>query len=595
MDDFLLMLLLRFVVAIVAAGTTAVAWFAAEDLTYGRSLKQPPAVPNAARAIGWLYAWLGTFVLIAATLYGGAAAATNPHLLTPIPVTLLTGMLMVATLTVVVRASWTVRDSLTNTARQSAAVTETTGTLMFGGTTLYPLGLSVVLLILSVLLVMCSMIAVSGLGLTADEHLSSAWASAAVLAEFLVFTGLTLVSAGEAAVLPDGALSSGDRQTLSRTLTWLAGIFTLVVAVALSWLGLVAAFLYIVVLVATYGGRRRAAQLAAFWTVANVVRSGRPVESELRQHAQNLRGRTRFLLQSAARRLEAGAAWGAAVCRTGVAPRPTWLELCGAQECGTLAEALQAAAVRETARFARDGDAGTPRAALGYFSALTAVMLFLFSFIGYYIVPKLQKIFEDFDVELPEFSHFCFDLLSGPSMLLVSGFGVLSLISCGIVGEVFVESQGWQAAAEWFAERHRHRVRTPDLLRGLRWAVLRQRPLPAALEAMANAPVGFEVRSQLHQTALAIENGQDPWEALGTHRWLTRAEVDLLQSAQAAGNLPWALETLSDAIVARFHHRLEWWLQVLHPALIMLLGATVACFAVAILGPVFSILLRALA
>lgn len=595
MDDLSLILPLRLAVAIVAAGTTAIAWFAAEDLAYGRSQRQPKTIPNAACVIGWIYAWSGTFVLIAATLFGGAAAATNPQLWTPAPFTLLTGLLMIATVTVVVRASWTIRDALVPSTSPTPATTESSRFLHVSGTTLYSLSLSVVLLILSVILVFAAVIAASNTAQFADEQLSLAVTSAAFVAELLIFAGLTLVSAGEAAKLPDGKLRSVDRRTLSRTLTLLAGLFTVVVAVSLSWFGLVAALLYIVVLVATYGGRRRAAQLAAFWTLANVVRSGRPVESELQQHAQDMRGRARHLLNDAARRLEDGATWGAAICRTGVAPRPTWMELCSAHACGTLADALQAAAARETARFARDGDPGTPRAAIGYFSAVAAIMLLQFSFIGYYIVPKLKRIFEDFGVELPEWSRLSFHVLSGPVVPLASFLVALGLISCGIVGEVFVEAHGWQAAAERFSARRRHRVRTPDLLRGLRWAILRRRPLSTALAAMATAPVNYDIRSKLHLTAAAIDNGQDPWEALKTQLWLTRAEVDLLQSAQAAGNLPWALETLSDAIVARFHHRLEWWLQILHPALILLLGLIVGVFAVAILGPVFSILLSALA
>ena len=591
MEEFLLFWLLSTLVGICLWGIAATAWVLSGRLTSGMPPGQTHAFSGWDKLLGWLLAWVGTVWLMGTTLYGGVRATVNDLLVTPFPIAILVAIVTTITVIIVVRSGWTIQHSL-QTASLALSEEETPPSVVesLRRWAIGPLGLTLSLALICAILTAGVAIAILIFEGSDREFESVGCLLATMMGVILAFSGLAMVTAAEVTRLPEGTLSPHQQRGLIRVLRGLMVFFGFLGLLGFGWMGIILGGILVIIVISTLGGRWRAGQLSSFWTVAHVLRSGRPVAAEMLLQAQVSRGRTRSLLKNAAYYLERGEPIDETLSRLGVAPLSAWLELSAATSANALPASLQECAARETEKFARQGTEGTPRMALGYFCALGMTCFMTISFIGYYIVPKIKKIFEDFDMELPESTQLLFSLVDNSGLVLLSTLAVIAFVMVMAVGEVMVSFYGWQGMLDRLGGIGGKAGRTADLLRGLRWAVIKRVPLDTALLAMARAPVGFGARSKLHQAATVIEQGHDPWETLQRTGWLSAPQSVLLQTAQATGNLPWALETLSESIVARSEYRLQWWLQILHPAIVILVGCVVGFFALGMLMPLFSLI-----
>lgn len=592
MDETTLgLLLLRVLLAFVATGLAAVAWLTASAVSEGFDVAGR-GLSTLARMTGLVLATIGWIGLVGMTTVGMLTALLpngfQPHLF-------LAAMFLVV---LACANTWLLFRCQTRIRTQFATWVNERGPLddrppeefSLAAWVQTPLGMAALLVFAAAVFAGLWVGVSLGLLELPESDAGVVITCGAVVAELLVLSGLALLTAVELEAFPAELLTAQERLTLSQLLSASALVYLALMAIALSWMGLLLVLFIIIFIVSTVGGRSRATQLAVFWTLTNVVQSGRPAEAELREQARTSVGRTRRLLLAIARRLQSGGNWASVVCRREIAPQSAWLELHGALSSGTLPAAMNAAAARETVRFARQSDPTTPRVVLGYFGIVSAVLMFGLGFIGYSIVPKLKKIMEDFGMELPPMTEWLFKTLNHGLVPWMAILGLLVAVLVGFFGELAVDFYGWHGVAERLGLSWSRRRRTPDLLRGLRWGVIRGQPLDVALKAMAEAPVTFSVRSHLHQAATSIREGYDPWETLQKTHWLNSNEVELLQSAQAADNLPWALETLSDSIVAQSDYRLEWWLQLVHPSLVLLFGLVLGVVGVGILMPLFELI-----
>ena len=327
-----------------------------------------------------------------------------------------------------------------------------------------PLGNVGLLLGVSILLALFWFIALTAEIDDRDDAASIGITALAIGGEFLLLLGMGLVTAVTVASLPEQTLMPQERRTLSQILVLSAVLFLILGAIALAWFGVIAVITGLVLLLSTLGGRRRATQLGVFWTLTNAVRSGRSSEAELREQAAAATGRTRWLLLGVVQRLEQGANWCQALCRREVVPESAWLELHGALESDSLPAALEEAVARETRRFSQQGDPNTPRLALGYFGLVGTVMLLGFAFIGYWIVPKLRKIFEDFEVEVPEITQSVFNASGSNTTTLLLLGGTMMFLLMGTLGEMLVDFYGWHGVLDMLPGFWHRRRRAPDLL-----------------------------------------------------------------------------------------------------------------------------------
>lgn len=340
---------------------------------------------------------------------------------------------------------------------------------------------------------------------------------------------------------------------------------------------LVAILLLAFLVIGAIAAGRRAQTLSALWTLTNTVRSHRPLASELHAQAESAQGRAQWLLEQAAADLQEGLPVEQVLFHTPIVPRSSWLQVSGGLSAGKLPEALHAAAARETARFALASSPTGTRLIAAYWSAMFTFLGLVVSFLMYYIIPKFKKIFEDFDMALPNATVLLIGVADGFVNYWYMFFpAATAAIVALFFGEIYAMFRGWADLLEYAVGSYWIRLRAPDLLRGLRWAVEAQRPLDQTLLQMATSvPLPFGYRNKLVKAAKRIQGGADPWTTLQEQGWLTQPEASLLQTAQQNNHLAWALSTLADSSQATREFRAQAFAECLHPMIVVLTGCVV--------------------
>jgi protein transport protein HofC len=128
--------------------------------------------------------------------------------------------------------------------------------------------------------------------------------------------------------------------------------------------------------------------------------------------------------------------------------------------------------------------------------------------------------------------------------------------------------------------------RTADILRILAIATENREPLDGVLHRIALVYPSHLIRRQLLPAAGAVQAGIDWRDALFNARFISKVEQSLLQTAERVGNLPWALREIAKRRDNRAAYRLMAAMQVFYPIVILIIGAVVAFYAVALFIPI---------
>ncbi len=112
-----------------------------------------------------------------------------------------------------------------------------------------------------------------------------------------------------------------------------------------------------------------------------------------------------------------------------------------------------------------------------------------------------------------------------------------------------------------------------------------ERPLWEGVASLAHAYPKPNVRWRLARAADDIEAGTDWAESLHGRGLIRRADLAILQAAQRAGNLPWALREMAQSNRRRFAYRLQAIAQTAFPVVVIFFGAVVAFIVVALFLP----------
>uniref|UniRef100_A0A7C4QPD5 Type II secretion system protein GspF domain-containing protein n=1 Tax=Schlesneria paludicola TaxID=360056 RepID=A0A7C4QPD5_9PLAN len=400
----------------------------------------------------------------------------------------------------------------------------------------------------------------------------------------VLLTGLILLRASQC-ILATRADSLAERSWLIAAQRNLARFYLCLAIIILAAYSALPALVAGIVLLGTWGAVRQAAHLRALWLLATTFQHRSAPADELAAQAEHCTGRTRRLLQRAASQLAEGKPVSHVLYHSGIVPRSAWLETAGALSAGKVPEVLRAIAARETARFSSAAGLHNSQHMVAYWSVVYVVMLAILAFLMVYIIPKLRRIFQDFDAPLPNATH---ALLAAVDTTAQYWYLVLpaALLPWGLLLRLEVEAQhqGWLNTFERRLGPYWVRLRAPDLLRGLRWAVAAQRPLEQALAHMASVPLPTPFRARLYRAAQHVAHGEDPWLTLHAQGWLTASEAELLRTAQQNHHLPWALETLSHSTQSTREYRLAVMAEWLHPAVLLatgcIVGAVVYCLFV---------------
>lgn len=227
---------------------------------------------------------------------------------------------------------------------------------------------------------------------------------------------------------------------------------------------------------------------------------------------------------------------------------------------------------------------------LAYLVALLLVLQGIGAFILYFIAPKLQAIFADFGVPLPSLTRMVFgfgdDLFNSmlvPILLFVE-LAILIYLPFAFLGLV----PRRLPLMSWLLRR-RDDV---TVLRGAAITVESGQPIGTGLRALADHYPVSRVSRNLRNASQLIEAGM-PWtEALQRRGFIGHNEVAMLESAERAGNLAWALRTIAEGYERRLGFRLTALSQFLLPAIVLLMGAAVGLVTIAYFLPLVELIQR---
>lgn len=222
-----------------------------------------------------------------------------------------------------------------------------------------------------------------------------------------------------------------------------------------------------------------------------------------------------------------------------------------------------------------------------YLTLVLTVFVLILSFLLIKIVPSFAAIFDDFDLELPR----PMILLIYVSRVAVDYWYVILLVLLGLAWLVRSER------SRRFFRRHVlsrflppiARLRAADLLDLLSVTVSAGRPLSGALSTLARYHFDTFVRGKLLFVRNEVEQGADAWNSMATARLLTPAEARALESSPSGESRAWSMRELAQVKRSHVARRIELYVSILQPVLILLLGGLVLFVAVACLSPLFNL------
>jgi type II secretory pathway component PulF len=228
-------------------------------------------------------------------------------------------------------------------------------------------------------------------------------------------------------------------------------------------------------------------------------------------------------------------------------------------------------------------------AALWYLGALLFAGTGILSFVAIKIVPAFIKIFDDFDAELPGMTT---ALIYACNWFVEYGWPplVLGLFGLGCFAVLWTfDVVAWLPPPLSVLSRRRETV---VVLRSLAVATETGQPMEPAMSVLAEYYPSAAMCGRLRRALSQMSLGQSWAESLADQGLLRRSELAVLASAERVGNLTWALRDVADGIERRFALRLQRWLEIILPLLVLVAGGVVMFIIVALFIPLVSLITR---
>jgi len=332
--------------------------------------------------------------------------------------------------------------------------------------------------------------------------------------------------------------------------------------------------------------RRASGQYALLWLLT--VAAERliplvPAIEALAREGGSLAGRARYL----AAMLRAGVPLPEALQRVpGLLPYGALPLIRVGYESGALAAALRrAASVSDLRRPLWLAAAGR----LVYLAVLVFFGTCVVTFVMYKIVPSFEKIFAEYDVQLPAMTRaliFASQAVAGWWFLLLPFFLLAFLLLVYVLfryaGLVHWDLPG----TDWIARR----LDTAAILESLALAAEHRRPLPEVIATLAQVYPKASIRRRLRGVLHDVEGGADWCQSLFGRGLLKQADLAILQAAQRVGNLPWAMREMADSNRRRLAYRMYALVQLLFPPVVLSFALVELFFVVALFWPIITLI-----
>jgi type II secretory pathway component PulF len=255
-------------------------------------------------------------------------------------------------------------------------------------------------------------------------------------------------------------------------------------------------------------------------------------------------------------------------------------------ESGALAQGLSEAAAAEDKQ---DAIWGSFSAKMLYVAALPCLGSLLVLFMLVKILPAFQKIFKDFGTPLPpmtqtmmgvtDWAGACWPLLYAVTAI----FGLLFLYGIlRYLGVPLFDLPGM--------ERLLRRQHATAIMDDLALAVEHNRPLYGVIQSLSECYPKKSIRRRLEDVRFDLEHGGAWCESLFRRGLIRKSDLAVLQAAERAGNLPWALREMADSNRRRLAYRLNVLVQLLFPPAVLCLGAMVLFIVVAMFLPLVNLI-----
>ncbi|MEX2176066.1 MAG: type II secretion system F family protein [Pirellulaceae bacterium] len=326
---------------------------------------------------------------------------------------------------------------------------------------------------------------------------------------------------------------------------------------------------------------------ALVWTLAAAAQRGVPLAEAARAYADETQDDTGARALALARGLEQGSSlWVAARAARLRLSTPLRLAIRLGEALGELGPAM-----RQQLADQSDAD-NTLRNLVARFFYLGTVLglgLLILTYVMLRIVPVFQRMFQDFELELPPMTQALIRMSN-----VASTFVALLLIPVALLAVVF--AIGGLMYFVGLAPRDLPLVRSlfkrydgAIVLRGLALTVRRGVSLVEGLKLIAATYPLRSVAHRLDRAGARVAAGIDWRQSLLSEGLIARADAAVLAAAERAGNLPWALEEMAESALRRQGYRVQIALQCLFPLAVVVLGMCVGFFVVALFLPLISL------
>lgn len=358
------------------------------------------------------------------------------------------------------------------------------------------------------------------------------------------------------------------------------GLFFLLALVILLEVGCL-----VFILVFAYSSTRRFGRAGSLWILALAARRGGSLIHELQNFARSLSFSEAKRIDSLIFHINTGQPFGQALLHTpGVVPHETAILAAIADEHSADIATLLAS---ESARMVKRRDtilsaSVSPGILILHLLLVPIVLATILTGLMIFIVPKLRKIFSDFGSQLPKSATTLFAIGDWFGQMWYLFIPPVALILSVILIKVLFQTTGrpapWRKLPIWPSSR---RVRASLALRAVAIAVRQNIPIESVLQSLARQhPLPSDARA-FRALSRRLATAEDPWSALQAARLISKQNAEFLRGAAATGNLPWAVQFLIVELDDHANQRLAVRLELLQPALVVLMGLIVGfvCFA----------------
>jgi type II secretory pathway component PulF len=225
----------------------------------------------------------------------------------------------------------------------------------------------------------------------------------------------------------------------------------------------------------------------------------------------------------------------------------------------------------------------TVRGAFAYAGVLALVFFAISLFYYIKIVPAINNILADYDIERPPALAWNIEFAD-----VVSSYWWLAALLLAALAWLFFSAKRGRAVREaLFGRVFRawRQLRWADVLEKLSLASAAGRPMPGALSTLARYHFDPRIRRELLFARNEVEQGADVWPTLAAAGLLSPAEERLLDVSERVGNRSWALDKLAANKKRRVRRRLRVWSALTLPIIALVFGGYVLAQALSLFVP----------